>query len=108
MEVEPEPPKDFEVEDSTVPPSGDQEIDLEAGPSESGSDAEFDPSSLIHESLQKGAKSKKKDKSESHTKYVPPDETPEQRNARTIFVGNVPVDVLKSRVCSSLYLSECY
>ncbi|EED86007.1 predicted protein, partial [Postia placenta Mad-698-R] len=30
-------------------------------------------------------------------KYVPPDETPERRNARTIFVGNVPTEVAKSR-----------
>ncbi|KAH9841472.1 uncharacterized protein C8Q71DRAFT_701010, partial [Rhodofomes roseus] len=30
-------------------------------------------------------------------KFVPPDETPERRNARTVFVGNVPVEVAKSR-----------
>lgn len=31
-------------------------------------------------------------------KYVPPDETPAQRDARTVFIGNVPIDVVKSRV----------
>ncbi|KAH9936187.1 uncharacterized protein B0H18DRAFT_1081890 [Fomitopsis serialis] len=33
----------------------------------------------------------------SKHKFVPSDETPERRNARTVFVGNVPVEVVKSR-----------
>ncbi|GJJ12991.1 hypothetical protein Clacol_007240 [Clathrus columnatus] len=31
------------------------------------------------------------------SKYVPPDESPAQRDARTIFIGNVPIEVIKSR-----------
>ncbi|KAF8575321.1 hypothetical protein K439DRAFT_1641486 [Ramaria rubella] len=30
-------------------------------------------------------------------KYVPPDETPAQKDARTIFVGNIPIAVAKSK-----------
>ncbi|KAF8340505.1 uncharacterized protein EI90DRAFT_2906754 [Cantharellus anzutake] len=29
--------------------------------------------------------------------YVPEDETPEQRDARTIFIGNLPIDVAKTK-----------
>ena len=38
---------------------------------------------------------KKKDKA----RYVPPGETKEQRDQRTVFVGNVPVEAVKSKVC---------
>ena len=65
--------------------------------SSSDSDDEGDPSTLVHESLLKG-KQHKDNGSMSKRKYVPPEETPERRNARTIFVGNVPVEVAKSRV----------
>lgn len=64
----------------------------------SDSDDEGDPSNLVHESLTKGAKSRQRER-HNKSKYIPPDETPERRNARTIFVGNVPVEVAKSRVC---------
>ncbi|KAL4251237.1 hypothetical protein ABKN59_006313 [Abortiporus biennis] len=60
------------------------------------SDDEGDPSTLVHESLKTG-KSKSKGKSKASAKYVPEDETPEQRNSRTIFVGNVSLEVAKSR-----------
>lgn len=62
---------------------------------EGDSDEEGDPSTLVHESLVNGSKGKGK---KASAKYVPQEETPEQRDARTIFVGNVSVDVAKSRV----------
>ncbi|KAJ4463365.1 hypothetical protein C8J55DRAFT_531933 [Lentinula edodes] len=48
-----------------------------------------------HESLTKKQRSKKPPKSIS--KYVPPDENQDQRNARTIFVGNLSVEVSQKR-----------
>lgn len=35
-------------------------------------------------------------------KYVPPDESPAQRDARTVFIGNVSIDIVKSRVRTTL------
>lgn len=77
--------------------------DAVAGPStsatprsddESESDEEDDPSKLVHESLLKENKSK----AGAKKKYFPAEETPEQRDARTIFIGNVPTEVVTSRV----------
>ncbi|KAH6888797.1 hypothetical protein BKA70DRAFT_1390075 [Coprinopsis sp. MPI-PUGE-AT-0042] len=50
---------------------------------------------LVHESLrsEKGKKSSGKAKQ----KVVPEDETPEQRDKRTIFVGNLPLSVAQKR-----------
>ncbi|KAJ3804410.1 hypothetical protein EV368DRAFT_89302 [Lentinula lateritia] len=48
-----------------------------------------------HESLTKKQRSKKPPKSIS--KYIPPDENQDQRNARTIFVGNLNVEVSQKR-----------
>lgn len=69
-------------------------------PSDSeGSDSD-DPDAPppVHESLlpkkEKRDRGRKKDK----VRYVPPGETREQRDSRTIFVGNVPVEVVKSKV----------
>ena len=48
-------------------------------------------------------KSKSKDKKTSkpphESKHVPQDETPEQRDSRTIFVGNLSVEVAQKKVC---------
>ena len=63
----------------------------------SDSDGEGDPSKLVHESLQKGAQTKGQSR-HGKQKFVPSKETPEQRDARTVFVGNVAVEVTKSRV----------
>ncbi|PCH40182.1 hypothetical protein WOLCODRAFT_116843 [Wolfiporia cocos MD-104 SS10] len=63
---------------------------------QSDSDDEGDPSKLVHETLANGTKPKNSGRS-TKVKTTPPDETPERRNARTLFVGNVPIDVAKSR-----------
>ena len=74
--------------------------------SDSASEDELDPSKLVHESVASGSKSKT---GSGKTKYVPPEETQEQRDARTVFVGNVPVEVVKSRVrlFAKLQLLSC-
>ncbi|KAI0720590.1 hypothetical protein C8T65DRAFT_567599, partial [Cerioporus squamosus] len=59
------------------------------------SDEEGDPSKLVHESLLKG--SAKTQPRPGKAKYVPSEESPAQRDARTVFVGNVAVEVTKSR-----------
>jgi nucleolar protein 12 len=67
------------------------------------SDSEGDASRLTHETV-----AAKKDRSNKqrikHAHHVPPDETNEQRDARTIFLGNVPTDVAKHKVCPSSFL----
>lgn len=67
----------------------------EAAEDSEGGENDFDPSKLVHESVAKGASSHSQSKK---TKYVPPGETSAQRDARTIFIGNVPVEVMKNRV----------
>jgi len=67
------------------------------------SDSEGDSSQLVHETM---AKKAQRDKTRPrHVYHVPPDETKEQRDARTIFLGNVPVEVAKSKVCPLSFLS---
>ena len=69
------------------------------GPAHDDSDAsngDNDPSRLVHESIAKTPKTVKVASTKS--KFVPPDETAEQRDARTIFVGNLSVEVAAKRV----------
>ncbi len=59
-----------------------------------GSDEEF-----VHETLAKDIKAKaKKDRGKKKDKWVPEGETSEERDKRTIFVGNVDVEVVKNKV----------
>jgi len=58
-------------------------------------DDDSDKSNLVHESLMEKSKSKYKSKKQ---KYVPPDETPAQRDQRTIFIGNLSLEVAQKRV----------
>ena len=62
------------------------------------SDSEEGASPLVHETMVKNVQ---RDKTRSrHVRHpVPPDETKELRDARTIFLGNVPMEVAKSKVC---------
>ncbi|KAF7768321.1 hypothetical protein Agabi119p4_7564 [Agaricus bisporus var. burnettii] len=62
---------------------------------EDDNDSEADSSTLIHESLTD--KSKSKSGRGSKQKYVPSDETPAQKDRRTIFVGNLPLQVAQKR-----------
>ena len=58
----------------------------------------------VHESVA-GATAPDSTSLKKNKKYVPPDETPEQRDLRTIFIGNVPSQVMAAKVsgcCISL------
>src|SRR5712671_313225 len=72
----------------------------EKQPSET-SDSEGDASQLVHETMVK--KDRPSKTRPRHVHHVPPDETKEQRDARTIFLGNVPQEVAKSKVCQSSF-----
>ena len=75
----------------------EEEVEVEENTGSSDSDDEGDPSKLVHESLLKGAEKKAQSRN-GKAKYVPSEETPAQRDARTVFVGNVAIEVVKSRV----------
>ena len=68
--------------------------DLEDG-DESDSDDDQVPTALIHETLQKKVK---KTSRPPKRKYVPEDETPNLRDQRTIFVGNLPIELVSKKV----------
>ncbi|KAF8624390.1 hypothetical protein AX15_005876 [Amanita polypyramis BW_CC] len=51
----------------------------------------FHPNKIVHESIRKS------EKPHSKKKYVPPNETVAQRDLRTVFVGNLSVEVVKKR-----------
>ncbi len=57
------------------------------------SDNDGDLDKLVHESLTKKDKKTRAPK----TKYVPSEEVAEQRDQRTIFVGNLPIEVASKR-----------
>lgn len=59
---------------------------------------ESGPSTIIHESLLSGRKKFNQRTSARKEKYAPPDESEEQRNLRTIFVGNLSSEVAQKRV----------
>ncbi|KAI6128796.1 hypothetical protein EDD17DRAFT_1852840 [Pisolithus thermaeus] len=54
-----------------------------------------DPSSLVHETFHDGGSSRQK--GDGWKKYAPANETSEQRDARTIFIGNVPPETAQER-----------
>lgn len=64
----------------------------------SDSDEEGDPSTMVHESVKKAGK---KALRPARSKFVPENETPEQKNLRTIFVGNLPLEIASKKVCFS-------
>lgn len=53
------------------------------------------PANLVHESLEKKTKKVRA----ARTKFVPQDETSEQRDLRTIFIGNLPLETASKKVC---------
>ena len=78
---------------------GEDEEDSEQNPSSSDTeedDGEYVPP--VHESLAGAAALNSTSLSKKSKKYVPPDETPDQRDSRTIFVGNVPPQVMTTKV----------
>jgi nucleolar protein 12 len=72
---------------------------------ESASNSEADASQLVHETVANRDQHRKTRPTRKRIHHEsPPDETKEQRDARTIFIGNVPVEVAKNKVCPSLFL----
>ncbi|GAB1520966.1 Nucleolar protein 12 [Rhizoctonia solani] len=67
--------------------------------SESDSDSDPDAPPPLHESLTQKPEAERPRKK----KYVPEGETPDQRDARTIFIGNLPASVAKSSAKKSLH-----
>ena len=75
------------------------------------SDDEHTTAPLVHETIiNDGMKSSVATRSRSA--YVPSGETKEQREARTVFIGNVPIEVAKSRVIYNIHCMDlkliCY
>ncbi|KAH7915476.1 hypothetical protein BJ138DRAFT_1141845 [Hygrophoropsis aurantiaca] len=64
---------------------------------ESQPDSDATSSELVHESLRKDGSPRSKRPSAHKEKYTPTDETNEQRNARTIFIGNLSSDIAQKR-----------
>lgn len=81
-----------------------------AGPSsEAGSvnDLEFEDdddsdAELVHEALA-STSSRKRKQAVKLPKYTPADETSQQRDRRSIFVGNLPIEVAKSKASHSIF-----
>ena len=57
-----------------------------------------------HESLQKD---KQRSRTGAKSKFVPTDETAGQRDKRTIFVGNLSIEVAQKKVSCSRYRNLC-
>ena len=73
--------------------------------SDNTSDSEADASQLVHETVAKEDQHGKTRPARRRIHHEsPPDETKEQRDTRTIFIGNIPVEVAKSKVCPSFFL----
>lgn len=73
------------------------------------SNEEGDPSQLVHETIAKPSSRKGKNNGSTiKTRYAPHDETSEQRDARTIFVGNLSIGVVQKRVSLVFYTILVY
>ncbi|KAF7967612.1 hypothetical protein HWV62_33661 [Athelia sp. TMB] len=71
--------------------------DPEVEQSEGDDNDDVDPSTLVHESVAKTGKKKSSAAAKPKAKYIPEDETPEKKDARTIFIGNLSVEVAQKR-----------
>lgn len=95
------PDADSDEDAATASRVPDKAVALPDIASEDEGEASADSSAIPqHESL---SQSKEKEKKSKHSavkkiKYVPEEETAGQRDARTIFVGNLPAQIAKSRV----------
>ena len=70
------------------------ETDSEGSEDEDEEEAE----ELVHESLKGQVATPKHSKEKKPKKYVPADETSADRDRRTVFVGNLPIECAKSKV----------
>jgi nucleolar protein 12 len=100
------PRNDMEMKDASPPMYKDEQEegrqDEDAGES---SDDEHTMAPLVHETvINSGTTSSVATR--SHLVYVPHGEMKEQREARTVFIGNVPMEVAKSRVNYSTHCMD--
>jgi hypothetical protein len=99
--------EDEEEEAAPAPTAGpskaveEEEEDNDAELSE-GSEIDTDEE-LVHETTDTTSKRKRK-LATKLPKYTPADETSQDRDRRSIFVGNLPIEVTKSKVSHHLHL----
>ena len=67
---------------------------------------ESGPSTLVHESLLNGGAKSNQCTSAPKEKYAPPNESEEQRNLRTIFVGNLSSKVVQKRISRRILAND--
>ena len=81
--------------------------DVENGENEGseGDESGSDGGMLLHESLHADGPSKHIG---SKKRYVPEGETRERRDARTIFIGNLPIEAAKGKVNNYSFCIDCY
>lgn len=63
-----------------------------------GSEEDNESIPPIHESLAGASRPNPTSPPKKSKKHVPPGETPDQRDSRTIFIGNVPLQVMTTKV----------
>ncbi|KAJ9099802.1 hypothetical protein QFC21_003801 [Naganishia friedmannii] len=68
------------------------DVDMEALVSDAGEDREF-----VHESMRDDIEEQGKKKKQKKTKFVPEGESKSDRDRRTIFIGNLPVETVKNK-----------
>ena len=93
-------PDSSDEEDETIPAANGGEAHDDAdGNASDASSSTSGSQELVHEAL------KPKKARTSTKRYVPPEESLEDRNRRTVFVGNLPLDVATSKV--SVFDNKC-
>ena len=86
---------DSDIEDAYATGKSAEKMTGGLDESDEGESDDEGPTKLIHESLQKKIKTTVRT---PKLKYVPEDETPNLRDQRTIFVGNLPIELASKKV----------
>jgi nucleolar protein 12 len=95
--------EDEEEEAAPAPTAGPSKaVEEEDNELSEGSEIDTDEE-LVHETTDTTSKRKRK-LATKLPKYTPADETSQDRDRRSIFVGNLPIEVTKSKVSHHLLL----
>lgn len=86
-----------ETADVTMEEQASAGSDLEQDDAEVGSQMDED-NEFVHESKRGPVGDKSTQKKQKKIKFVPEDESKTDRDRRTIFIGNLPVETAKSKV----------
>lgn len=117
--------EDVEVDDQSESKSAEEEEEDEDGEDEDGEDNDAELSEIDEElpdededdeeasdagSDDEAAKAKetKKAKKAKLGKYVPAEESVQDKNRRTAFIGNLPIDAAKSKVRESILFTPAF